>query len=303
MFVVADFLQGTLVAALSQGGLEGVEGGIEVAALGLGDRDTHVTNAEVLGSNLDVETTSGNDTVGSQLGEQVGSSNALGVVDSGHAVGSVLQGGGDELQAEVVDELLGLQRSLLVDSETLLDTLGNDLLEGDVKSVDVLDSGGGKVRGLAGLVGVHDGQPAVPVGVVVGDGGLAGLEDLNGTGRDTHDAETGRGAESLLGSGNNDINAPGIHADLLRADGANTIDNDQGLGGLLADNSGNALDVRENTGGGIDVGDGDGLELLALQGSGNGSQLRGLADGDAEVGNLGTVGLQASRWKENRNTR
>lgn len=274
-----------------------------MAALGLGDGDTHVTNAEILGGNLDVETTGGNNAVGSQLGEQVSGSNTLGVVDSGHAVGSVLQGSGDELQAEIVDELLGLQRSLLVESETLLNTLGNDLLEGDVEGVDVLDSGGGKVGGLAGLVGVHDGQPAVPVGVVVGNGGLAGLEDLDGAGGDTHDAETGRGTESLLGGGDNDINAPSIHTDLLRADGADTIDNDQGLGGLLVDNIGNALDVRENTGGGIDVSDGDGLELLALQGSGNGSQLRGLADGDAEVGDLGTVGLHASGWQENRKTR
>lgn len=123
------FLQGTLVTALSQGRLEGVEGGIEVAALGLGDRDTHVTNAEVLGGNVGVETTSGNNAVGRQLGKQVSGSNALGVVDSRHAVSSVLQGGGDKLQAEAVNELLGLQRSLLVDSETLLNALGNDLLE------------------------------------------------------------------------------------------------------------------------------------------------------------------------------
>lgn len=167
-----------------------------------------------------------------------------------------------------------------------------------MESVDVLDGGSGEVGGLAGLVGVHDGQPAVPVGVVVGDGGLAGLEDLNGAGGDTHDTETGRSTESLLGGSNDDINAPGIHADLLRADGADTIDNDQGLGGLLADNIGNALDVGENTGGGIDMGDGDGLELLALQGSGNGSQLRGLADGDTEVSDLGTVCLQAIRPRE-----
>lgn len=121
--------------------------------------------------------------------------------------------------------------------------IGGDLSEGGVQGVNELGGRGGEVGGLVVLVVHHDGEPLGDGGVVGAGGGLAVLGDLDGAAGGHDNAETGRAADGLLGSGHDGIEIPLVESDLLRADGADTVDDDESLGADAADQLGHALDV------------------------------------------------------------
>lgn len=155
-----------------------------------------------------------------------------------------------------------------------------------------------KVLGRALLVSAHDRQPAVPVDVVRGDGGLAVLEGLEGAGRGHDDRETGRDTETLLGGRDDNVKAPVVEADLLRGDRAHGVEGNERVGRVLLDELGVVGRGSEDTGRGVDVGDGDELDLLALERSHEVLVRHNTADGRGDLGHLGTVGLEASGLAE-----
>lgn len=79
-----------LLGDLSQTLLQGLDSLVEITPAGIGDRDTHVAEANVPGSNLLVQTTGEDDAPARELGQDLGWRQALRQVDCGHAVGLVL---------------------------------------------------------------------------------------------------------------------------------------------------------------------------------------------------------------------
>lgn len=122
-------------------------------------------------------------------------------------------------------------------------------------------------------------------------GGLAVLEGLDGAATEHGDRETGGAANGLLGGSNNTIELPGIKVNLLAGDGADTIDNDEGVGGNPVDELGKVLKLAEDTGGGIDVGDGKELVLLLGKGLLDLGELRAAAGLGRDLGDVGAIDL------------
>lgn len=263
-----------------------------MATASIRDADTHVAKPDVLGSNFLVQTSGEDGATLEDTGEDVGRRETLGQVDGGHTVSLVLRLVGELTQAQLGNGGLDAVRNLGVGGKALRKWPGGDLGEGGVESVDELGSGRRKVRGLEVLVVLHDGDPVGHGGVVGRGRGLAGLEAANGTGGGHDDAETRWAADGLLTGSENDVNVPGVKGNLLRANTADTVHNDQGVGADTTDNLGHALDVAEDTGGGVDVGDGDDLVGLLLQGLLDLLKRRTVTDGSLELGGLGAIGLQ-----------
>ena len=172
-----------------------------------------------------------------------------------------------------------------------------------MESVDELGGGRRKVRGLEVLVVLHDGDPVGHGGVVGRRRGLAGLEAVDGARGGHDDAETRWAADGLLAGRENNINVPGVKGDLLGANTADTVHDDKGVGADTTDNLRHALDVAEDTGGGVDVSDGDKLVGLLLQGLLDLLKRRTVPDGSLDLGGLRTVGLNAGSKRVRKVTR
>lgn len=273
--------------------MDGLESSVNVVSLGINGRDAHVAESEVLCVDSLEETSGKSDTLGGNLGQEVGESDALGEVDAGEAVGAKT-GLGDDFQTPVVDLLLDLVRHLLVVLEPLIQrgAVVEDLLEGDLQGVHVLHGGGGEVGGLSGLVGLHDGQPLLQVAKVDGDLGLA-LDLLDGSGRGHGDGEAGGGTDGLLGGGQDKVESPVVKGDGLNSDGADTVNDNQSLGGDLVDELGDGLDVNDDTGRGINVGQGDDVVLLLLEGSLDLGKRRSLSSGGRQNSHVVAEDLEA----------
>lgn len=160
--------------------------------------------------------------------------------------------------------------------------------------MDELGGGGSEVRGLEVLVVLHDGHPVGHGGVVGSRRGLAVAEAVDGAGRGHDDAETGRAANGLLAGGQDNVDVPGVEGNLLAADGADTVNDNEGVGANAADELGDTLDVAEDTGGGVNVGDGEELVGLLLEGLLDLLERGTVSDGSLELGGVGAVGFQAS---------
>ena len=265
---------------------------INIIALGVSDTDTHVTETNVLGGNRLVQASCKDDTTLQQTGQDIGRGQTLGQVHGGHAVGLRLRARSDLLQTELGNGSLDLVRDLGMLGEAAGD-IGGDLREGSVQGVNKLGGRSGEVGRLVVFVVHHDGQPVGDGGVVGAGWGLAGLGDLDGAAGGHDDAETGRAADGLLGGSDDGIEIPLVEGDLLRAHGADTINDHEGLGADAADQLGHTLDVGEDTSGGVDVGQCDELVGLLLQGLLDLLEGGTLADGGGEVGDVGAVGFEA----------
>jgi hypothetical protein len=271
-----------------------LEDGIDVAELWAGSGDTHVADTEVLSGNFLVDTTGQGDALLQQGWEEVSVDDALWQVDGSHAVSRVVSGDGDGLEAEVGNGVLDLVGGGLVVGNSLLDRLvrGCELGEGLVEGIDVLDGWGGKVGWLAGLVGLHDWDPSLERGEVGGHWGLSVLDGLDGSRRCIRNGEAWWGANGLLGGSQDVVQAPLVELDLLRGNGAHAVDDDEGVWGDLVHELGNRLDVGKDASGGVDMGDGDHLVELLLEGSLNLVERWSVANCRGDLVNLGTVDLQ-----------
>lgn len=282
-----------LVTALGQTLLESLESLLDVASATIQHTDAHVAEADILGRDGLVDATGEHDAPGSELGEELGALDGLREIDGGHAVGLVVGVGGDLLEAERSDARLDLIRSRLVGRESFLDALGDDLGKGGMEGANELGRGSGEVGGLLGLVVLHDGKPVLHRSKVRGGGSLAALEGLDSAAAEHGDGETGRAANGLLRGSDNTVKLPGIKVDLLAGNGADTIDNDEGIGRDPVDELGKVLELAKNTGGGIDVGDGKELVLLLRKGLLDLGELRAAAGLGRDLGNVGAVDLEA----------
>lgn len=95
-----------------------------------------------------------------------------------------------------------------------------------------------------------------------------------------------------MGGSDDGIEIPLVEVDFLGTDTADTIDNDESVGADATGDLGNTLDIVQDTGGGIDVGDCDDLVGLGLEGLLDFIEGGAVADGGAEVVDVGAVGLQ-----------
>lgn len=252
-----------------------------------------MAESDVLGRDLLVQTTGEDHAALSQARQDVRRSHALGQADRGHGVRLVLGLGGQLGQAQLSNGSLDLVGDLGVDREALGQRLRGDLGQCGVEGADELGRGGREVRGLVGLVVLHDGQP-VGQGCVVGSRrGLARLEAVDGALRHHQDAETGRAADGLLAGGQDDIQVPSVEGNLLGTDTAHAVDDDQRLGADTADELRNGLDVAQHTRRGVNVGDGDDLVLLLLEGLLDLRERGPLTDRGLELSGTHAIGLQA----------
>lgn len=149
-----------------------------------------------------------------------------------------------------------------------------------------------EVHRAALLVSLHDGEPALPREVVRGDV-VASLHGLDSTLREHADGQTRGNTESLLGGRDDDIKAPVVEADLLRSDSADGVDGNERVGRGLVDDLGVLLDGGENTGRGVDLGDGNKLVLLLLKGLLKVLGVNDAADLGLDLVDVGAVSPQA----------
>ena len=136
--------------------LEGIDSAIDIITLRISDTDTHVSKADILGGNLLVQTAGENDAAFHEFGEDVRGSEALGQVNSRHAVCLVFGLGGELLEAHVCDCFLDLLGGFVVGGEAIGEGFGGDLREGGVEGVDELGGWSGEIGWLLGFVVLHD---------------------------------------------------------------------------------------------------------------------------------------------------
>ena len=254
-----------------------------------------MSETDVRRRNLLVQAAREDDAALAQSREDVRRRHALGQLDGRHGVGLVLGLGGQLGQAKLGNGGLDAVGRSGVGGEALGEGTGGDLRERSVQGAHELGCGRGEVRGLAGLVVLHDGHPVGHRGVVAGRRGLAGAEAVHGTAGEHGDAEAGRAANGLLGGRHDSVNAPGVKGDLLAANGAHAVDDDEGVGADAADDFGHGLDVAEDTGRGVDMRDGDHLVVLFFQGLFDLCGRRPLANGRLELRGARAVGLETGR--------
>jgi hypothetical protein len=115
-----------------------------------------VSEANVLGRNLLVQTTGKDDALLQQTRNDVRGSDTLGKVYRRHAVGLVLRLGSQLLETKVGHGLLDLLRRGLVRGKILIDGAGQNLLKGGIESMDELGRRRGEVGWLLCFVVLHD---------------------------------------------------------------------------------------------------------------------------------------------------
>jgi hypothetical protein len=96
-----------------------------------------------------------------------------------------------------------------------------------------------------------------------------------------------------LRSGEDDIELPVVEANLLTADTAHAVDDEECVGAHLLHKLAQCFELTEHAGRGIDVCNRDDLVALLLQRLLNLVELRSVADGSLELSDLGAVCLKA----------
>ena len=134
-------------------------------------------------------------------------------------------------------------------------------------------------RGRRTRRGGLTGKPVLNGGKVGRGRGLPRLEGVEGPPAVYGDRQAGGAADSLLTGGHHSVDIPGIKLDLLAGHTAHAVDDDEGLRGDFPDQLSQTRELAQDAGGGVDVGDGDDLVLLALQGGLDIGQLRTATDG------------------------
>lgn len=136
-------------------------------------------------------------------------------------------------------------------------------------------------------------RPVLHGSKVGGRGGLSALEGLHRPPAEHGDGQAGRAANGLLAGGDDAIQLPPVKVNLFARHAADTVDEDEGVGGDLVDKGREVLELAENTGRGIDVGDGDGLVLLLRQRLFDLGELGLGAGRRPELGHVGAVDPEA----------
>lgn len=171
--------------------------------------------------------------------------------------------------------------------------LAGDLCQGRVQGAYELGSRRSEIGGFASFVVPHDGQPVRHGSEVAGGWGLALLKALDGTAGDHDYAEARWAADGLLAGGKHDVEVPRIKGKLLGADAADAIDDDQRIWADAAGQGSDRLDICEDAGGGVDVGDGKEFVGFCSQGFLNLVEGGLFANGCLELGDFSTVGFKA----------
>ena len=206
-----------------------------------------MTKTDVLSGNLLVQASCKDNTTLKQTRQDVRWGQALGQIHGSHTMSLCLGTGGELPETKLSDSSLNLIRDLGVLSEAAGD-VRSDLKKSGVQGVNELGRRGSEVGGLVVLVVLHNGKPVGDRGVVRSGGSLAVLGGLDGAGGGHDDAETGRAADGLLGGCHDGIEVPLVEGNLLRTDGANSVDDHEGLGADAAHQLRYALDVGQDTG-------------------------------------------------------
>lgn len=92
------------------------------------------------------------------------------------------------------------------------------------------------------------------------------MEGLDGSATVHRDGQSSGDANGLLAGGDNTIQLPFIELNILTANTAYPIHDDQGLRGDSVDQFGKGLELTQDTSGGVDVSDSQQLVFLLLQG-------------------------------------
>lgn len=139
---------------------------------------------------------------------------------------------------------------------------------------------------------MHTGRPVLHRGKVRGRRGLPVLEPLHGPLAEHGDGQAGGAPDGLLAGRDHAIEVPLVKGELLAANTAHTIDDDERLRRHPADQRHKVLQLAQHAGRGVDVRDGQQLVLLLAQRLFDLGQLWARADGGLELRDLGTVGRQ-----------
>ena len=122
------------------------------------------------------------------------------------------------------------------------------------------------------------------------DGGLAGVEGLHGPGAEADGSQAGGRAEAFLGAAVADIQIPGVHLQVVAAEGGDGVDDDEGVMAVAElDDFGQG---SEGAGGGFGVDDADGFDrAMFFEFVSQGGDIYGLAPIKVEDEGLGVAAL------------
>lgn len=201
-----------------------------------------MTKPDIPGGDLLVQASCENDTTLQQTRQNIGGSQTLGEIHGGHTMSLVLGTRGELLETELCNRSLDLIRDIGMLSEAFGDIV-SELAKSSVQGVNELGRRGCEVGGLVVLVILHDGEPVGDGGVIRAGWSLAVLEGLDGTAGGHDDAQAWRATDGFLGGCDYGIKAPLVELDLLRADGADTINDHEGMGADLPHQLCYALDI------------------------------------------------------------
>lgn len=251
-----------------------------------------MSKADISSSNLLVQATSEHHSLLAQNRQDIHRCHTLGQLDGCHGVGLVFR-----LLCKLVQAKLGhctlhpLRRST-VGSKALRERLSRNLRQGRMQSPNKLSCWRGEVRWFPGLVVLHNGKPVGHGSVVAARPSGAVLEAIHRAARAHHDTETGWAANGLLAGGEDDIQTPFVKGDFLASNTAHAVDDDEGVGAHTVNEFGHGLDVAENTGGGVNMCDGDDLVVCEFQSLLNVLERRALANWSLQLCSFSTVGFK-----------
>ena len=118
---------------------------------------------------------------------------------------------------------------------------------------------------------------------------------------DNHNQKTGGNTEGLLGTRHGGVDVPVVETEFFSEEGADSIHGNESVGTDTTDGGGDSLDVVENTGGGIDLGERHELVLLTAEGLFNFLDRNGVSDRRSmDVIHIHRVSLETVDGREER---
>ncbi len=157
-----------------------------------------MTDAEILGLDLGMQPPGQDGSRRLDPRQQVGPRDSFRISRRSHGIGSVLWPERHLAQAQGRHGLPAGPAQRPVPIKASLHPFFEDLPQADVQGPDQVDGRCAKVAGAARLVGLHDGQPVGPIGIVAAAGRLALPVDLHRPWPGNHQGQARGHADGLL---------------------------------------------------------------------------------------------------------